>query len=341
MSLRSLKALVDAGLVPPERVPELLGVVERFAVGLTPTVVEQIRQGSQGIARQYLPQAAELQIQPQELSDPIGDGPHSPLPGVVRRYPDRALLKPVHVCPVYCRFCFRREQVGPEGEVLHQQQLAAALDWIEGQPGLREVILSGGDPLVLSDGRLAPILARLGRIEHLELVRVHTRIPVVQPERVTSELAAILRGQPGLTPWLVVHVNHPDELDPAASEAIGRLVDAGIPLLSQSVLLAGINDSADTLEALFRRLLRLRVKPYYLHQGDLAPGTGHFRVPIERGQQILRELRGRISGIALPTYILDIPGGHGKVPVGPLYLRPEGDGFVVEDPWGGAHTLAR
>jgi lysine 2,3-aminomutase len=335
-SLRTLDALVQADLVPGD--PELVAVAQRFAVGLTEHVVAQLRQegGAGPLARQYLPTVAELAIQPQERADPIGDAAHAPVSGLVHRYPDRVLLKAVHVCPVYCRFCFRREQVGPEGEMLDRPALDAALAYIAENPGIREVILSGGDPLVMSPGRLAPMVQAIGTLSHVDLLRVHTRVPVVDPSRITAELIAALKSGP--TPWLVLHVNHASELL-GAERAIGDLVDAGIPMLSQSVLLAGVNDSVSALEELFRALLKLRIKPYYLHQGDQAQGTGHFRVPIEKGQDLMRSLRGRVSGMALPTYMLDIPGGFGKVPVGPVYAKREGENWVVQDPQGQDHPV--
>lgn len=335
-SLRTLDALVQAELVPND--PELVAVAQRFAVGLTEHVVEQLRQegGAGPLARQYLPTVAELTIQPQERADPIGDGAHAPVPGIVHRYPDRVLLKAVHVCPVYCRFCFRREQVGPDGEMLDRPALDAAVAYIAQNPGIREVILSGGDPLVMSPSRLAPVVQAIGALPHVDLLRVHTRVPVVDPARITPELIAALKGGP--TPWVVLHVNHASELV-GAEQAITDLVDAGIPMLSQSVLLAGVNDEVSALEELFRSLLKLRVKPYYLHQGDQAEGTGHFRVPIERGQALMRALRGRVSGMALPTYMLDIPGGFGKVPVGPVYAKREGELWQVLDPQGHKHQV--
>ena len=209
------------------------------------------------------------------------------------------------------------------------------MDYIARTPAVREVILTGGDPLVLSARRLSGIMARLSDIAHVDVVRIHTRIPVVSPDRITRDLVTALRSHPAL--WVVIHTNHADELTAEARLAIARLVDAGVPLLSQTVLLRGVNDSADTLESLFRALIRLRVKPYYLHHCDLARGAGHFRTTIAKGQSIMAELRGRLSGTALPTYVLDIPGGFGKVPIGPDYLSPDTDGWSVTDPSGLHH----
>ncbi|MFN4131441.1 MAG: KamA family radical SAM protein, partial [Paracoccaceae bacterium] len=202
-------------------------------------------------------------------------------------------------------------------------------------PAIWEVILTGGDPLVLSARRIADLVARLAAIPHVGVLRLHTRVPVVAPDRITDALIAALRQHPSV--WIVVHTNHADELTEAACAALTRLADAGVPLLSQSVLLRGVNDSANALEALFRALIRLRVKPYYLHHCDLARGAGHFRTTIAEGQAIMAALRGRLSGTALPTYVLDIPGGYGKVPIGPDYLTQEGQGWRVKDPNGKTH----
>lgn len=337
-TLNRPRDLVAAGLVPSERLPALERVAARYAVQITPAVAALIdlHDPADPIARQYVPDAVELDLAPGELADPIGDEAHAPVPGIVHRYPDRVLLKPVHVCAVYCRFCFRREMVGPgKAEALSPDALAQALDYIRGRPEIWEVILSGGDPLVMSPRRLAAIMAELAAIPHVGIVRVHTRLPVVDPERVTPDLVAALRCGDKPT-WIVLHANHPRELTPAARAACARFVEAGMPMLSQSVLLRGVNDDAATLEALMRALVGARIKPYYLHQGDLAPGTSHLRTTIAEGQALMRGLRGRVSGLCQPDYVLDIPGGHGKSPIGPAYL----DGDRVEDWQGGTHDIA-
>ena len=249
----------------------------------------------------------------------------------MHRYPDRVLLKPTHACPVYCRFCFRREMVGPGGEALDGDELEAAIAYIRARPEIREAILSGGDPLVLSPRRLSAILGALDAIEHLQVLRIHSRVPLVDPARVTPALVEALSTRKAL--FVVLHANHPREFTDAGRAACARLVGAGIPMLSQSVLLRGVNDDAATLEALMRAFLAARIKPYYLHQLDPAPGTSHFRVKLAEGQALMRALRGRVSGLAQPTYVVDIPGGHGKVPVGPSWLEEEG----LRDPSGGLH----
>lgn len=332
-TLRTPRDLADAGLVEPHRLAELEGVASRYAVAITPAVAELIPD-SEPLARQFVPTPAELDQRPEERADPIGDAAHSPVEGVVHRYRDRVLLKANHACAVYCRFCFRREMVGPEGvRPLSPAQLDAAMAYIAGDPAIWEVVVTGGDPLILSPRRLADLMARLGRIPHVKVVRFHTRVPAVDPDRITPELVAALQA-PGKTTWVGLHANHPDELTPAAEAACARIVDAGVPIVSQTVLLKGVNDDAATLERLLRRFVELRIKPYYLHHADLAPGTAHFRTTIAEGQALMRALRGRISGLCQPTYVLDIPGGHGKAPVGPCYV----EGETVIDPQGAAHA---
>ncbi len=336
-TLRTATDLVDAGLVPPESEEAVARVGARYAVAITPAMAELIdsKDAADPIARQFVPDARELDIAPEERADPIGDHVKSPVKGIVHRYPDRVLLKIVGVCPVYCRFCFRREMVGPAAEAnLTADEIEAALDYIRAHPEIWEVILTGGDPFVMSARRMEDITRALGAISHVKIVRWHTRVPVVAPERVTADLVAALKSSTK-TVYVALHANHPRELTAAARDAIGRLVDAGIPVVSQSVLLRGVNDDVDTLEALMRAFVEARVKPYYLHHGDLAPGTSHFRTTLAEGQALMHALRQRISGLAMPTYVLDIPGGFGKVPVGPTYLDAEA--AVVTDPRGAPH----
>ncbi len=337
--LRKAADLVRAGLVDPRRLPELEAVAARYAVSVTPDMAALIDPADPAdpIARQFVPRAEELLTRPEEDADPIGDAAHSPLPGLVHRYPDRVLLKPLHICPVYCRFCFRREMVGPGGHGSPSEaELAAALAYIAARPEIWEVIVTGGDPFVLSPRRLAHLAEALAAIEHVKVLRFHTRVPVVDPALVTPELVAALRRFGGAV-FVALHANHPAEFTPAARAAIAHLVDAGIPMVSQSVLLAGVNDEAATLERLMRCFVENRIKPYYLHHGDLAPGTAHLRTGLDTGQALMGALRGRLSGLAQPLYVLDIPGGHGKVPVGPGYLRAEASGWRVTDPRGGEH----
>lgn len=295
---------------------------------------------AQALARQFIPSAAELVTTPEERADPIGDDVHSPVRGIVHRYPDRVLLMPVEVCAAYCRFCFRRAVVGQGEGLLPEKDLDAAIAYIESRPEVWEVILTGGDPLVLSPRRLAALIARLEAIPHVGVIRLHSRLPVHDPRRVTPELVAALANATDAAVWLAVHANHAAEFTPVTRAALGRLSAAGIPLVGQTVLLKGVNDSAEALEALFRAMVRNRVKPYYLHHPDLAAGTGHFRLSLAEGRRLVRALRGAVSGLCQPTYVLDIPGGHGKVPVGPDALHAEpshGDAVYVNDPWGRPH----
>lgn len=333
-ALTSVAALERAGLVAPEDRDQLEAVAASFRVRVSPAMQAVT---SAGVRAQFLPDARELQVTPEELADPIGDNAHRPVLGLTHRYPDRAILHATQTCEVYCRFCFRRETVGEAG-TLSDDEFEAVVDYLHRTPAVREVIFTGGDPLVLSPRRLGAMLARLQLVESLETIRFHTRIPVVAPERITPALVEVLAASE-LPVWLVVHTNHPDELGPAAKTALRALSRAGIPLLSQTVLLKDVNTNVSTLERLFRLLVVNRVKPYYLHHPDLAKGTGHFRVTLAEGQAIMAELRGRLSGIAQPVYVLDIPGGHGKVPVGPDYLQSDGaGGWIVTDPQGRTHA---
>lgn len=309
--------LVAAGLVPPEQASIAEAAAQRHPVLIPPLLAAGLPQAGASLRRQVLPTAEELQDHPADLSDPIGDERHSPVKGIVHRYLDRVLLLPTMVCAVHCRFCFRRERVG-EG-ILNAEELAAALAYIRSQPGVREVILSGGDPLVLSPRRLCEIRRELAMIPHVELLRLHSRLPLVAPERITTEMIAALSEEAatGPTLWLSLHVNHADELTPEVDAALMRLTAAGIPLLSQTVLLRGVNDDPAVLETLFRALLRRRVRPYYLHHPDLACGTSHFRLTVTEGQAIYAQLRQRMGRLGLPTYVLDRPGGDGKVSITP------------------------
>jgi lysine 2,3-aminomutase len=337
--LRNPADLVAARLASPEELAMLDAVASRYAVSITPALADliDVADPCDPIARQFVPSAEELEPQPGELADPIGDDVHSPVEGIVHRYPDRVLLKPVHVCAVYCRFCFRREAVGPgKAEALSPAALERALDYIRARPEIWEVILSGGDPLVMSPRRLREITDALAGIDHVRIVRVHTRLPVADPERITPDLVDALKAS-GKTTWLVLHANHARELTPSARSACARIIDAGIPMLSQSVLLRGVNDDPASLEALMRALVESRIKPYYLHHGDLAPGTSHLRTSITEGQDLMRAMRGRVSGLCQPTYVLDIPGGHGKSPIGPRYLDDTDGAALVEDWQGQRH----
>jgi lysine 2,3-aminomutase len=329
--LREATELVEHGLASVEDLADLAKVAARYAVAVTPDVAALIDPDDpqDPIARQYIPSAEELVVQPNEKPDPIGDDAHSPVSGIVHRYPDRVLFKLVHVCAVYCRFCFRREMIGAgKATALTQGAYDNALAYIRAHSEIWEVILTGGDPLMLSPRRLGEIMADLAAIDHVRIIRIHTRVPVAEPGRISGEMVAALKVR-GATTWVALHANHVRELTSKARAACAAIVDAGIPMVSQSVLLRGVNDDAATLEALMRGFVECRIKPYYLHHGDLAPGTSHLRTTLEEGQAIMRVLHGRVSGLCQPDYVVDIPGGHGKAPAGPNYLSPE-DSFSQE-----------
>jgi lysine 2,3-aminomutase len=313
-------------------------VAARYRVAVSDYLLDHIGANASGpLGRQYLPDTRELDRAPADRADPIGDAAHSPVPGIVHRYPNRVLLMPLETCAVYCRFCFRRERVGQAGHgLLSDADLTGALGYIAHTPAIREVILTGGDPFILSPRRLETILGALAKIDHVKIVRFHTRVPVADPKRVTDTLCTLL-GACEKTLYVVTHVNHADELTPAAERTFHGLRRAGCILLSQSVLLKGINDTAEALAALFQGLAERGVKPYYLHHPDLAEGTGHFRLPPEIGQALMRDVRAQVSGLAMPLYVLDIPGGYGKVPIQSCHIRQEGDAYTVVDGKGHRH----
>ena len=329
--VRDANGLLREGLARPEDREILDRVALDFRIRISPEMLDAM---TPAIAAQFVPDARELTIRPEELADPIGDRTHAK-GALTHRYPDRVILHATQTCEVYCRFCFRRETVGDTG-TLAEAEFAKALAYLTANPQIREVIFTGGDPLTLSPRRLQDWLTRLSALPNLDVIRFHTRIPVVAPEKITDELLDAFDLPQAV--FLVIHTNHASELTPAGLAALCRLNRAGVALLSQTVLLKGVNADADTLETLFRALIRARVKPYYLHHCDLAKGTSHFRTTIAEGQTIMAALRARLSGIAQPTYVLDIPGGHGKVPIGPTYLEPLAPGhWQVTDPNGGIH----
>jgi lysine 2,3-aminomutase len=332
--------MADRGLFAPVRLDEIRRVADQFSVAVTDEVAAMIdpADANDPIAAQFVPSMAELAVAGEELADPIGDQQWSPIPGIVHRHRDRVLLKPTLLCPVYCRFCFRRDAVGKRPAMLGLAALKRAFAYIRERPEVWEVIVTGGDPFVLAPRRLADIVQVLDKIPHLGVIRFHTRVPVVDSRRVSPALVAALTADKAL--YVVIHANHPRELTASAKEAVTRLIRAGVPVLSQTVLLRGINDDAAVLEALFRGLVAMRVKPYYLHHADLAHGTAHFRTGIAKGQELVRSLRASASGLCQPTYVLDIPGGYGKVPLAPSAAAadPASGGWMVEDSAGVRHA---
>lgn len=270
------------------------------------------------IRLQCVPRIEEAREARGDLRDPLGEEAHEVAPSLVQRYPDRALLLATDRCSVYCRFCTRSRMVGGGGGARPLAYLQGAFDYLRAHPEVQDVIVSGGDPLVMSDARIAALLTELASIESVLYVRVASRTPVTLPQRITPELCQALRAHPAV--WLMTHFNHPKELTSQSRAACARLVDHGIPVMNQTVLLRGVNDQASTLEQLFRGLVRARVRPYYLLQADPVRGTSHLRTPIATGVELMAQLQGRLSGIALPKLIVDTPGGKGKVPIGPDYV---------------------
>lgn len=319
----------------------VVAVAARYPVRLTPQLLELIEQAGGPLGRQFLPDPCEL-VDDGLPDDPLAEGQLAPLPAIVHRYPARVLLLAGNGCAAYCRFCTRKRRVGCAAFHLPFAELLKGIDYIAGHAEIKEVIISGGDPLLLPDEALAELLDRLRRIPHLGVLRIATRTLTVLPERITPALAALFARHAPL--YLTTHFNHPRELSPAATESCARLADAGIPLANQTVLLRDVNDAADTLAELCNGLLQLRVRPYYLHQLDPVHGTGHFRVPIERGLQLVGALRGRVSGLAVPHYIVDLPGGRGKaaltpesvVSFGPTARIRTANGTLVDVPNRGA-----
>lgn len=335
-------ALLQYGLVSSGQVDALTDIGRSFDIGISPHILKLLSGRNADlrddpIAKQYIPAAEENTILPDEEGDPIGDEIYCPVRGIVHRYPDRVLLKVSSVCAVYCRYCFRKEMIGQGAEHMSADDLDDAISYVRDNPQIWEVILTGGDPFMLSARRLQNVLDRLGAIDHVQIVRIHTRIPVASPSHLSETHLSVLKGFSKAV-HVVIHVNHRDEVTEEVQEKILALRTANCSVLSQSVLLNGVNDNAKTLEDLFRFLVAHHVRPYYLHHLDRAKGTSHFRVPLKRGQEIMRELQGRVSGICLPKYMLDIPGGHGKIPVHDGYVHHrDGDIYQVSDYQGCTH----
>jgi lysine 2,3-aminomutase len=300
-----------------------------FPLSITPYYASLITKSDPGcpIRRQCIPLASEAVEVPGDLRDPLGEEANEVAPHLVQRYPDRALLLATDRCSVYCRFCTRSRMVGNGGGTRSLESLEPAFTYLRAHPQVQEVIVSGGDPLVMKNERLELLLGRLAEIESVGNLRVASRTPVTLPQRITPELCRALRAHPSV--WLMTHFNHPRELSPESRRACAMLVDHGIPVMNHTVLLRGVNDSADTLEQLFRGLVRSRVRPYYLLQADPVRGTGHLRTRLSIGLQIMASLQGRLSGIALPKFIVDTPHGRGKVPVGPNYVLASGAGVTT------------
>ena len=345
------KAQLSNSLIAPEQLAArfgidpapLQGVAARYPLRITPHYLGLIQKPGDPIWRQCVPDPRELEISDLP-EDSLNERSFSPVPAVVHRYPDRALLLVSGQCAGYCRFCTRKSRVGTAAMAFSAEQVAAGIAYIAATPAIRDVILTGGDPLLLDDDRLEEILEQLYNISHVEMIRIGSRVPVTLPERITPELCGLLaRFQPL---YLNTHFNHPRELVAASIGACTRLADAGISLGNQTVLLRDVNDDPEVMLELCRGLLRMRVRPYYLHQLDQAKGTGHFLVPVERGLEIIAAMRGKVSGLGIPHYVVDPPGGQGKVPLLPENLLQVGEtikvrtaGGIVELPNRSFHAI--
>lgn len=294
--------------------------LERFRMSITPYYASlmDVNDPNCPIRQQCIPTKNELHKNPGELSDPLAEVEQSPVSNIVHRYPDRVLFLLTDKCAMYCRHCTRRRLVGKTDCSISEEAIVNALEYIRQNPAIRDVLLSGGDPLMLPEGKLENIISRLREIPHVEIIRIGTRVPVVLPMKITPELLQMLRKYHPI--WINTHFNHPKEITEASTRACEMIADAGIPLGNQNVLLKGINDDVNVLRELYTKLVKIRVRPYYLYQCDVAEGIGHFRTPVEQGIEIMRSLRGYISGYAVPTFVIDAPMGGGKIPINPEYL---------------------
>ncbi|PCJ97828.1 MAG: lysine 2,3-aminomutase [Zetaproteobacteria bacterium] len=339
--LRSISDLKEVGLLPVGDDVRYIQLSGQYDIGISDHVralIQGVNQPEKDvIGRQYIPTLEELNVQPDEEDDPIGDDIYTSVRGIVHRYNDRVLFKVTNICAVYCRYCFRREMIGAGAQHLSDDDFDRAIDYIKTHNEIWEVILTGGDPFILSPRRLQKVMDALGEIDHVQIIRIHTRIPVASPDIIGDTILSVLKSSTKAI-HVVLHINHVKEITDDVVQIISQLRGSDCSLLSQSVLLKGVNDDASVLEDLFRRLVILHVRPYYLHHLDRAKGTSHFRVSLEQGQKIMKDLHGRVSGMCLPKYMLDIPGGHGKIPINESYIqRLDGDVYSVEDYQGCTH----
>ena len=319
-SIGKFEDLLGIRLDPDERA-KTEQTLEKFPLSVTPyylSLIDPEDFANDPVFKQAFPSPEELCIERHDMSDPLAEDKDSPTEGITHRYPDRVLFTISNVCSMYCRHCTRKRKVGDDDSIPGKEQIEKGLDYIRSTPVVRDVLLSGGDPLMLSDDYLDWILTELRKIEHVQIVRIGTRMPVVLPYRITDELVAMLKKHHPV--WINTHFNHPREITTSSKTALRMLADAGIPLGNQSVLLAGINDCPRIMKALVHKLVDNRVRPYYLYQCDLAEGLTHFRTPVGKGIEIMESLRGHTSGFAVPTYVVDAPGGGGKIPLTPNYL---------------------
>jgi lysine 2,3-aminomutase len=325
-SIASLDALAERfGRRHVQQIEKLRQAADNFEFRISPAMVDLIKSPNDPIWRQYVPSVQELEVE-DGIVDSLNEDADSPVPNITHRYPDRALFLVSPVCASYCRFCTRRRKVA-DPEKIPMAQLESGFRYLAEHTEIRDVIMSGGDPLMLSDRRIDELGRRLRAIPHIEVIRIGSRVPCHLPERVTPELCAVLKKHHPL--YINTHFNHPDELTPAAVKALGMLADAGIPLGCQTVLLQGVNDDADVMKELMQRLLAARVRPYYIYMCDQVAGAEHFRTSIEKGLEIIRALRGWTSGLAVPHFVIDAPGGGGKIPLLPEYVVKVTDRSIV------------
>lgn len=301
-------------------------VADCYPFRINPYYLSLIQHHKDPIWRQAIPDAAEIE-NPFGALDPLAEERLSPVPNLIHRYPDRAVLLVSNQCAMYCRFCMRKRRVGQAESISIDETLEAAVDYIRKEPRVREVILSGGDPFLLETDTIEEILIALRKIPHVEILRIHSRTPCTLPQRITPRLAGMLKKYQPL--YVNTHFNHPLEITPIAAAACARLADAGIPLGNQTVFLKGVNDEAEIMTMLFQKLLQIRVRPYYLHHPDLVRGTGHFRPSIEKGLEMMAAIQGHTSGLCLPHYVIDVPGGGGKVPLLPAYIQSREEGNLI------------
>ncbi len=343
--MEAWQKMLQASITSPDRLTRRYGVdprpltevAERYPMRVTPYYLSLIQSVDDPIWRQAIPSVEELE-QGHCCADPLDEEEQSPVPNLVHRYPDRVLFMVCSECAMYCRFCTRKRKVGKQQMQISGDTIAQGLAYIRRHPEIRDVILSGGDPLLLSNEQLEGILKELRAIPTVEVIRIGTRMPVVLPQRITPALVRMLHRYHPL--YINTHFNHPDEITPLSAKAISRLADAGIPLGNQTVLLRGVNDDPQTMRRLMQKLLAIRVKPYYLYQADLVLGTEHFRTTVEEGLEIISALRGHTSGMAVPAFVIDAPGGGGKIPLLPSYLQSLGDEVVLKNYRGDTYRYA-
>ncbi|APJ03343.1 KamA family radical SAM protein [Silvanigrella aquatica] len=312
--LINIEQLKSKEIISANEVHSLKSVKDNFDIRVPHIFVKQIQNENYVLKKQFVPHSNELIFLPEELDDPIGDERWTPVEGITHRYPDRVLFKVTYMCASYCRFCFRRYKVSNSENNLDQNHFEKAFDYIKSNKNIWEVIFTGGDPLTLTDKALQNIMVKMSSIEHVKIIRFHSRIPSVLPSRINKSLIEILK-ESKKTVWIAAHINAAEEFTDEAQRALAMLIDNGIPVLLQSVLLKDINDKPEKLISLLKTAIENRVKPYYLHYPDLAKGTDHFRVPLKEAIALVKGLRGKISGLCIPQFIIDIPGGEGKIAI--------------------------